>query len=133
MLLLISLLAAAAVPFTAAWINSADVHQATSQLEQAVRLAKARALRNAVEALDNQPAARLFHDPSSNQVRVCQNQLLNTDCTAVWWQTTLPNGVSLAFDAGATQLAFNNRGTATTGAVSYTLGKGNEELLGQVH
>ena len=137
-LLLIGLLSVTAVPFTSAWVTSAHVQQASGQVEQAVRLTKARALRNAVKALNNpanaaldKPAARLFYDQPSNQVRVCQT--LSGDCTAVWWQTTLPSGVALSFPGhGSTEVEFNNRGRPIVGAVSYTLAKGDEELPGQV-
>lgn len=128
-LLLVSLLAVAAAPFTATWIASADVQQASGQLEQAVRLTKARALRNAVEAIDNATAARLFHDQASNEVRVCQ--ALTGDCTAVWWQATLPNGVTLTIPGS--EVRFSNRGRPAAGAVSYTLAKGDEQALGQIH
>lgn len=128
-LLLVSLLAVAAVPFTADWIDSADVRQASGQLEQAIRMAKARALRNAAEALGNDPAARLRHEAGANELRVCQ--ALSGACTATWWQASLPSGVTLSPEG--LEVLFNNRGQSSAGAVSYTLAKGDEQALGQIH
>lgn len=117
-ILIVGLLALIAGPFTGAWSDGANVHKAQGELDQAVRYARAAALRNEVGATGNEAAIRLLVDGS--EVKVCR--AVTGDCDDVWWQTEMPNGVAIA---GATEVLFDNKGLAL-GAVTITLSRGGE-------
>ena len=117
-ILIVGLLALIAGPFTGAWSDGANVHKAQGELDQAVRYARAAALRNEVGARGNEAAIRLLVDGS--EVKVCRT--VTGACADVWWQTEMPNGVAIA---GATEVLFDNKGLAL-GAVTITLSRGGE-------
>ena len=117
-ILIVGLLALIAGPFTGAWSDGANVHKAQGELDQAVRYARAAALRNEVGARGNEAAIRLLVDGS--EVKVCRT--VTGACADVWWQTEMPNGVAIA---GATEVLFDNKGLALD-AVTITLSRGGE-------
>lgn len=117
-ILIVGLLALIAGPFTGAWSDGANVHKAQGELDQAVRYARAAALRNEVGARGKEAAIRLLVDGS--EVKVCRT--VTGACADVWWQTEMPNGVAIA---GATEVLFDNKGLAL-GAVTITLSRGGE-------
>lgn len=121
-ILIVGLLALIAGPFTGAWSDGANVHKAQGELDQAVRYARAAALRNEVGARGNEAAIRLLVDGS--EVKVCRT--VTGACADVWWQTEMPSGVSIAFPSGVpSKILFDNKGLALD-AVTITLSRGGE-------
>lgn len=120
-ILIIGLLAIATSPFTGAWSDSANIHKAHGELDQATRYARAAALRNEAGATGGQPASRVIVDGSS--VKVCKS--LTGACADTWWQSRLPSGVAIDFPSGMpSEVVFDNKGLAQ--AVTITLSKGRE-------
>lgn len=109
--LIIGLLAAAAGPFTGAWTDSASVHKAQGYLDQAVRHARAVALRNEFKATGDDPAARLVFDTGNREIRVCRD-LNDANCRDAWWNVDIPAGVELDLPAGNV-IELTNRGLPT--------------------
>lgn len=121
-ILIVGLLALIAGPFTGAWSDGANVHKAQGELDQAMRYARAAALRNEVGATGAEPAIRLMVDGST--VKVCK--AVTGACNDTWWQTELPSGVAIDFPSGMpNEVVFDNKGLAID-AVTITLSRGGE-------
>ena len=121
--LIIGLLAAAAGPFTGAWTDSASVHKAQGYLDQAVRHARAVALRNEFKATGDDPAARLVFDTGTRQIKVCRD-LNDASCRDTWWVVEIPSGVALGLPPG-NAIELTNRGLPTQ-PVRIRISRGDE-------
>ncbi|MCK9505349.1 MAG: prepilin-type N-terminal cleavage/methylation domain-containing protein [Porticoccaceae bacterium] len=117
-ILIIGLLALVTGPFTGAWSDGANIHKAQGELDQAVRYARAASLRNGAGAIGNEPAMRIIVDDST--VKVCKT--VSGACGDVWWQTSLPGGVSVT---GESEVLFDNKGLPIN-AATITLTRGTE-------
>lgn len=117
-ILILGILALVAAPFTGAWSDSANIHKAQGELDQAVRYARAASIRNEAGAIGDDPVIRMTVDGST--VKVCKS--VSGTCNDIWWQTKLPSGVTIA---GASAILFDNKGLAID-AVTITLSRGAE-------
>lgn len=127
---IVGLLAVVATPYTADWVHEAEVNNARSQLHRAFAQAKALALRNPVEAENNDVAACVVFDDALVTVR----EPGNGNCTGNGvWEGVWPDTVDLTLSAGDGEIRINNRGQVLIGGdpfhngLTYTLKKGNVE------
>lgn len=126
-LAIVGLLALVATPLTSSWGASADLHTAAGQLNQAYSHARAVALRNEAGAVGADAAARIVHDLTSRELRVCR--LPTGSCEHPVWRVGLPAGVELSVLGGQFPLELTNRGQLLA-PLSVRLGKGG---LSDVH
>ncbi len=129
-LLIIALLALAATPLTSSWTTNADLHTAGGQINQAFSHAKAAALRNALGAIGDAPAARIAYDTADRQLKVCKTA--SGVCDETLWRATLPAGVELSLTGASFPIELNNRGQHATGFTA-RLSKGGETDVHPFH
>ena len=117
-LALIAILALAAVPYTSAWINTANVQTSTATLEHAFAKAKALALRNPAGVSVGTPAASV--KLVGNNLIVCSGAPGDAGCTVgggdMVWLGDVRAGVAIqSGGAGLSSVLFNNSGQAIDG------------------
>ncbi len=139
-ILIAALLVLVTMPFTGAWIHSAQVHEGRGALVQAWGQAKAIALRNPEKVQQNTPAAELLIN-ADNSITVCPSLCASTHVSR-HWTIPLPAGVAVAFtDPAATAIRLNNIGEPldTSGVlvsnrqITYQVSKGTEEDVGTLY
>ena len=123
---LVGILLGVGLPFTSSWVDGAKVTETESQLQHAIALAKAEAMRNPIGTEANKPVAAICRVDDNGKIKLevkladsagnlCE--LANTN--KALWSTTLKGGVSLQLDNATPTLGylmFNSRGSLFTAA-----------------
>lgn len=117
-LALIAIVALAAVPYTTAWINTANVQTSAASLEQAFAKAKALALRNPAGVSVGTPAASV--KLVGNNLIVCSGAPGDAGCAVAGgnmvWLGNVTDGVAIQWGgAGLSSVLFDNSGQAVDG------------------
>lgn len=136
-----SILALVALPFTGAWVGSTQVHTGKSSLQQAWGQAKALALRNAKMVTANDPAAELMIDTVNKLLIACPALCDDADATEKW-SMPIPEGITIALtNPVSSSIRFTNTGqlldsgnmVINTHEVIYKVSKGSEEDVGTLY